>query len=124
LLTSTLASIDRPTRSGFSRQLGRVERDPHGHALHHLDPVAGGVLRRQQRERRAGADAQAGDGALVFDLLAVESAVSVTGWPMRILRSCTSLKLASTQTCLSGMMDITGVPAATRWPSCTVRLAT
>ncbi len=28
-----------------------VERDAHRHALHHLDPVAGGVLRRQQRER-------------------------------------------------------------------------
>ena len=27
-----------------------VERDPHRHALAHLDPIAVGVLRRQQRE--------------------------------------------------------------------------
>jgi hypothetical protein len=66
-----LASIDRPTRSGCCASW-RVERDAHRHPLHHLDPVAGGVLRRQQRERRAGADAEAGDRALVFDLLAVD----------------------------------------------------
>jgi hypothetical protein len=32
-----------------------VEIDPHRHALHHLDEIAGGVLRRQDRELRAGA---------------------------------------------------------------------
>jgi len=62
--------------------------------------------------------------AVVLDLLAVQSAVSFTGWSMRMLRNCTSLKLASTQSWFSGTIDIIGVPAATRWPSCTVRLAT
>src|SRR5690349_11428052 len=32
-----------------------VEHDLHRHPLHHLDEVAGGVLRRQQAEARAGA---------------------------------------------------------------------
>src|SRR6185369_14189769 len=48
-----------------------VEGDADGNALHHLDPVAGGVLRRQQREGGAGAGPEAGQGAGVFDLLAV-----------------------------------------------------
>ena len=39
------------------RVLVLVEGDAQGHALHHLDPVAGGVLRRQDRELRAGAGA-------------------------------------------------------------------
>ena len=34
---------------------GGQEGDLHRDALHHLDPVAGGVLRRQQREGRTGA---------------------------------------------------------------------
>src|SRR5439155_5925212 len=42
------------------------------HALHDLDPVAGRVLRRKQRERRAGAGAEAGDRAVVSHLAAVE----------------------------------------------------
>ena len=45
--------------------------DAHRHALHHLDPVAGGVLRRQQRKGRAGAGTDAGDAAAIFDLAAV-----------------------------------------------------
>ena len=53
-------------------QLERVELDAHRHALHHLDPVAGGVLGRQQREGRAGAGAQAGDTAAVGDLVAID----------------------------------------------------
>ena len=43
---------------------------------------------------------------------------------MRIFRSWTSLKLASTHTSLSAITDNKGVPAATLCPSCTVRLAT
>src|SRR5947209_4347553 len=31
-----------------------VEIDPYRYALHHLDEIAGGVLRRQDRELRAG----------------------------------------------------------------------
>ena len=53
-------------------ELLRVERDAHRHALHDLDPVAGRVLRRQQRERRAGARAEADDLAVVLDLAAVQ----------------------------------------------------
>src|SRR5882724_5563357 len=41
-----------------------VEIDPHRHPLHHLDEIAGGVLRRQDRELRAGAGAERTDGAL------------------------------------------------------------
>lgn len=52
------------------------------------------------------------------------SAVSSTGWPIRMCVSCTSLKFASTHTPLSGTTDISGVPGATRWPTCTERLAT
>ena len=59
-----------PQRMGG--ELLRIERDAHRHALHHLDPVAGGVLRRQQRERGAGAGAEALDRAVVVDLLAVD----------------------------------------------------
>src|SRR6185436_11403890 len=35
-------------------QIGRLEPDAHRHALDHLDPVAGGVLRRDCREGRTG----------------------------------------------------------------------
>ncbi len=52
--------VDR--QAGDHRLRGRaVERDPHRHALGHLDPVAVGVLRRKQREFAAGAGADALD---------------------------------------------------------------
>ena len=41
-----------------------VELHPERHPLHHLDPVAAGVLRRQERELRAGAGADRADLAL------------------------------------------------------------
>ena len=41
-----------------------IEIDPHRHALHHLDEVAGGVLRRQDRELRAGSGRERADRAL------------------------------------------------------------
>ena len=53
-------------------QVRGVERDAHGHALHHLDPVAGGVLGRQQGEGAAGAGVQPGDGAVVGDRAAIQ----------------------------------------------------
>ena len=59
--TSTLALM--PVRSG-GRSWPSVELHPERHALHHLDPVAAGVLRRQQRELRAGAGADRADLAL------------------------------------------------------------
>ena len=53
---------DRGAQSGTERQVdGVVEADADRHALHDFDPVAGGVLRGQQRELRAGAGADAGD---------------------------------------------------------------
>ena len=63
-------------------------------------------------------------GAVVAVVNAADkSAVTVTGWPSRISASCTSLKLASIQTLLSGTTAINGVPAPTCWPTCTVRWA-
>ena len=41
-----------------------VEIDPHRHALHHLDEIARRVLRRQDRELRAGAGRERADRAL------------------------------------------------------------
>ncbi len=96
LEVSIVAFIDRPTRSGWSPQLGRVQLDADGQALHHLDPVARGVLGQDQREGRTGAARQTLHPAVELHAVAVEVEVRVTGWPMRTLSSCTSLKLAST----------------------------
>src|SRR5258708_3276476 len=41
-----------------------VEIDPYWHALHHLDEIARRVLRRQDRELRAGAGRQRADRSL------------------------------------------------------------
>ena len=48
---STSTSTLMPTRSG-GLSAGVVDAHPHRDALDHLHPVAGGVLRRQQREAR------------------------------------------------------------------------
>ena len=80
-------------------KFGRVERDAHRHALHHLDPVAGGVLRGNRRERaspcrrrgprrRRGRSSAAVEIRSHFDRLADAHAA----------RAGTSLKLASTCT--------------------------
>ena len=53
-----------PAFSFFTYLSSALEIDPHRHALHHLDEIAGGVLRRQDRELRAGAWAKRADGAL------------------------------------------------------------
>ena len=42
-------------------QFGRIERDAHGYALHHLDPVSGCVLGRDHGESRSRAAADARD---------------------------------------------------------------
>src|SRR3546814_13161150 len=49
-----------------------VQRNAYRYALHHLDPVAGGVLRRQQREHTAGAGAEADHLAVEFGIAAVD----------------------------------------------------
>ena len=36
-----------------AKAVGVVDQDLHGHSLHHLGEVAGGVVRRQQGELRA-----------------------------------------------------------------------
>ena len=53
--------FDHDAHAGGQRQVGlaRVDGEPHRQALHDLHPVARGVLRRQQREARAGAGAGA-----------------------------------------------------------------
>lgn len=50
----------------------RIERDPHWHPLHDLDPVTGRVLRGQQGKGGTGTGAHAGDGAVVDDFIAIE----------------------------------------------------
>src|ERR1043166_7185283 len=71
------ASVDRGAhreadleRAG--RELIGVQLDSHRHALHHLDPVAGGVLRRDGGEGRAGAAGEPGHHAAILHLLAVQ----------------------------------------------------
>ena len=90
---STLALM--PARS-IAHVLAGIESDADRHALHDLDPVAAGVLRRQDRELRAGAGADRGDRAVegmsgkvstvIVDLLA-DAQIGDVGF----------LRLASTQ---------------------------
>ena len=81
------------------RQLLGIERDAHRQALHDLDPVAGGVLRRQQRERRPGAGGEARRPCR-GTRMPLASATRRTGWPTRMSASWLSLKFASTHTCV------------------------
>src|SRR5689334_12317299 len=64
-----MASVDRGVGAHAGLQLLHipvvaVEIDSDRHALHHLDEIARGILRRQDRELRAGARAQRADSAL------------------------------------------------------------
>src|SRR6266849_6906190 len=66
---AAMAGVDRGIGAHAGLQLLdvfviAVEIDSHRHPLHHLDEVTGGVLRRQDRELRAGAGAERTDGAL------------------------------------------------------------
>ena len=63
LVVSIVTVVLAPTRSGLSAG-GLVRADAHREALRHLDPVAGGVLRRQHREGGARARADAFDDAV------------------------------------------------------------
>src|SRR3546814_14966368 len=56
-------------------QLLWIELDPYRHSLHDLDPVAAGVLRRQQRERAARAHAAARARSVVRHVAAVQVAM-------------------------------------------------
>ena len=48
-----------------------IEYNTDRQTLDNFDPVAAGVLCRQQRERATGANAQAFDGAVILDIIAV-----------------------------------------------------
>src|SRR6185437_7023244 len=61
-----------PDAQGVLRQLPGVEVDAHRQALHDLDPVARGVLRRDQREGRAGAAGEAAHAAVELHARTVE----------------------------------------------------
>src|SRR5258708_24866637 len=54
------------------RYLMRIERNAHRHPLHDLDPVAGGVLRWQQRERGARTRTESGHLAMIAEAATVE----------------------------------------------------
>src|ERR1700688_5191930 len=53
---ASMAGMDRDfdAHAGAQREIirGMIEGKPNRDALHHLDPGAGGILRRQQREYR------------------------------------------------------------------------
>src|SRR5215472_14114608 len=55
-----------------SGNLTRIERNAHWHALHDLDPVAGRILRRQQREGSARAGAESDHGPVIDDVTTVQ----------------------------------------------------
>jgi hypothetical protein len=101
-----------------------VERDAHRHALHHLDPVAGGVLRRQQRESGTGAGAHAGHGALVFDLAAVHVGHQLHRLADAELAQLHFLEVGVDPDLAERHDRHQRRAGGTRWPSCTVRLAT
>ena len=69
-------------RAQPAQVLARLELDPQRHALHDLDPVAGGVLRREDGELRAGAGADGRDRAAPLPR-GNASTVMATGWPAR-----------------------------------------
>src|SRR5215510_14886689 len=76
-LSTTTAGIDgrfhgQPHLQRPGRELGRVDADADRHALHHLDPVAGGVLRGDGREGRTGAARQSLDHAVIGHGAAVQ----------------------------------------------------
>src|SRR5882724_4521550 len=54
------------------RNLMRIERNAHWHPLHDLDPVAGRVLRGQQREGGARAGAEPGYLAMITEAAAIK----------------------------------------------------
>src|SRR5262245_8132176 len=69
------ARLDRGGGAHARPQLelrARVQPDQHRHALHDLGEVAGGVVRRQQREARARATCQAVDVARQLLIIGVD----------------------------------------------------
>ena len=92
---STSATTDMPGRIRPSAaDVGR-QADAHGHALHDLGEVAGGVVGRQQAEHRAGRRRDALDRALDRRGRDRRRPRSWTVWPGCTSASCVSLKFAS-----------------------------
>src|SRR5262245_28133668 len=60
--------------------LSRFEDDLHGHALHNLDVVAGGILRRQQAEFCTGRSGDAVDVPLEFAIEAIDGDLRALPW--------------------------------------------
>jgi hypothetical protein len=112
----------REARGVGAERIGR-EQDLHRHALDDLGEVAGGVVRRQERELGAGAGREAVDGAVEDPALHGVDACTSTFSPARRWASWLSLKLATTQT-WSLTTDMTGWPGWRRWPTSTLFLAT
>ena len=56
----------------MGREFVRVQPNAHREPLHDLDPVAGRVLRRDQREGSAGATVESLDDAVEGDLVAIK----------------------------------------------------
>src|SRR6266702_554242 len=54
------------------RDLMRIERNAHRHPLHDLAPIASGVLRGQQRERRARTGTEPGHLAMITEATTVQ----------------------------------------------------
>src|SRR6516162_7290741 len=54
-----------------------LKLDPDRQSLHHLDVVARGILRRQQRERRSGPHGKAGDPAIEYPSAAVHVDIQI-----------------------------------------------
>ena len=102
------------------RRLGQL--DPDREPLHHLDEVPGGVLRRQQGQRRAGPRGEPGHPARGTSTRSpYMSTCRSTGWPIRRSASWVSLKLASTQTSVSDWTAMSCWPAWTVLPGLTLR---
>lgn len=62
-------------------QLVGPQLDPHRQALHHLQPVAGGILRRQQREDTTGTSRQPFHLTVVGDLVPIEIGLELNRLP-------------------------------------------
>ena len=72
MLFKSTVGVDR--KADEERQLVRIvihQIDPHRQPLHDFHEIARRILRRQQRQRRAGAHREAGDAALELLLAAV-----------------------------------------------------
>jgi hypothetical protein len=105
----TVGVTDIPGRNRCSGSWPGVEHDLHGHALHDLHEVAGGVLGRQQAEARSGRGGNAVD--LAVELLAAVG-IDVHLHPLADAHvlELRLLEVRVIQTCSSGMSVISGWP--------------